>query len=560
MEPQNKPNNDQDCLSPLLLYLVLIWIMTVSFTRHLITFFYSVDPGPTNTTALLLGAAIQFFLVAIPLFPLAIYWRSSRYRASFQTLALASLPLLLFLPAGFTAMTASQIQALIQISLVWVYIAILVAITWRRIAHEPGSSSFVDQHRTSYAYRSSGLMLIVITMAAFFIYPWLSRGAFGSLLDTLLQLTLGFSLGLAAALLLELYLFFPQRQEGVSQSVLAATLNNSAVASVVLIMFGSSLIYIFSAIQLILMITCAAAGLLITSIHLVYKQDNLELARKPLTWLFLPSAFLIGILFSAPLVFIDSDELALILNASPGEILGFAFQAAFITMLATFVTGIIFAVLTILRGAPSPSEFEPPRLRRWIYLPLILAAGLSWAAAGMHYKNSGQPGWYGERIFVILKSQADLSQAESIQDYNERRRFAYQVLVEHADFTQRDIRNTLESLGLDYTPYYLVNAIELPDNPILRLYLSFHPDVDRVLNSPRLRPLPEPQPETQGYGYTPTKPEWNLTMIHADRVWTELGITGQGIVIGHSDSGVQGDHPEVAIHIGERTGITTTTG
>jgi subtilisin family serine protease len=35
-----------------------------------------------------------------------------------------------------------------------------------------------------------------------------------------------------------------------------------------------------------------------------------------------------------------------------------------------------------------------------------------------------------------------------------------------------------------------------------------------------------------------------LTKIGADRVWNELGIIGEGIVIGQSDSGVQGDHPE----------------
>ncbi|MDP2402195.1 MAG: S8 family serine peptidase, partial [Actinomycetota bacterium] len=38
---------------------------------------------------------------------------------------------------------------------------------------------------------------------------------------------------------------------------------------------------------------------------------------------------------------------------------------------------------------------------------------------------------------------------------------------------------------------------------------------------------------------------WNLAMIGADKVW-QLGITGEGILIGQSDSGVQGSHPELA--------------
>jgi subtilisin family serine protease len=34
-------------------------------------------------------------------------------------------------------------------------------------------------------------------------------------------------------------------------------------------------------------------------------------------------------------------------------------------------------------------------------------------------------------------------------------------------------------------------------------------------------------------------------LVGADRVWSEFGITGEGIIIGQSDSGVQGDHPEL---------------
>ena len=35
-------------------------------------------------------------------------------------------------------------------------------------------------------------------------------------------------------------------------------------------------------------------------------------------------------------------------------------------------------------------------------------------------------------------------------------------------------------------------------------------------------------------------------MIDAPRVWTEFGVTGQGIVVGQSDSGVDGSHPALA--------------
>jgi len=67
--------------------------------------------------------------------------------------------------------------------------------------------------------------------------------------------------------------------------------------------------------------------------------------------------------------------------------------------------------------------------------------------------------------------------------------------------------------------------------------------VDRVLDSPHLRPLPQPSPPLTGDLPAPSAPQWNITSIGADRVWNELHVTGQGIVVGQSDSGVQGDHP-----------------
>ena len=35
-------------------------------------------------------------------------------------------------------------------------------------------------------------------------------------------------------------------------------------------------------------------------------------------------------------------------------------------------------------------------------------------------------------------------------------------------------------------------------------------------------------------------------MIGADRVWNELGVRGAGVIVGQSDTGVDGSHPELA--------------
>ncbi len=38
---------------------------------------------------------------------------------------------------------------------------------------------------------------------------------------------------------------------------------------------------------------------------------------------------------------------------------------------------------------------------------------------------------------------------------------------------------------------------------------------------------------------------WSVKYINADRVWNELGYTGEGIVVGHIDSGIDLDHPDL---------------
>ncbi|HXF60415.1 MAG TPA: S8 family serine peptidase, partial [Caldilineaceae bacterium] len=116
----------------------------------------------------------------------------------------------------------------------------------------------------------------------------------------------------------------------------------------------------------------------------------------------------------------------------------------------------------------------------------------------------------------------------------------------HADTTQAGLRRALDRLGLAYTPYYLVNAIEVEGGLPVRLWLSLRPEVDRVLVSPALRPTAGPLAAITGEAPPPTEPVWNVTAIGADRAWRDFGARGQGIVVGQSDSGVQLDHPALA--------------
>ena len=159
---------------------------------------------------------------------------------------------------------------------------------------------------------------------------------------------------------------------------------------------------------------------------------------------------------------------------------------------------------------------------------------------------NGNHGFYGDRLFVILKDQADLSSVRQIKDIDERRTAAYQMLTKKANETQAGLRNTFDTFGVKYTPYYLVNAMEVHGGTLVRLYLSARPEVDRVIPSPRLRPAtPGGSLAASGGQSAPTGVQWNVSMIGADKVWSEFGVRGEGIVVGQSDSGADVNHPEL---------------
>jgi subtilisin family serine protease len=117
--------------------------------------------------------------------------------------------------------------------------------------------------------------------------------------------------------------------------------------------------------------------------------------------------------------------------------------------------------------------------------------------------------------------------------------------VDNANSTQAPLRRGLRRLHVGYTPYYLVNALEVDGGDPARAWLRTRPEVGQILDSPHLRPIPQSAPPLRGDKPAPAGPQWNLSMIGADRVWRELGVRGTGIVVGTSDSGVDGTHPAV---------------
>lgn len=449
-------------------------------------------------------------LLLLPLVPLALFWRGSRYRAVFQVWALAAAYILLMLPVRFAGQNQSNVAALLQIAGGLAYLVLIGGLIWFR--RRRGGAGLL---------RPTGPYAPALLVGALSTWAWFVWGALGSISDLLLNLAAALIFGLGAGLTIgHFWLDSLERTGGVTgwNAVLGGLVTSTAL----LIMVSA---LGFNDIQLLMMFSVPALGWAAVSLC---RWGREQIARG---WLAL--AILLALAAAAPMQFVDPDELIWILNQGTRDIGAWARIATAVSVIGGWLLALLlWLFLRRLSGWKN---------RLWP----AAGAAMAWLVVILLYFLAGQPGFHGDRLFVIWREQADVSAAAGMDDYAARRAYVYDTLVAHANDTQAEVRTVLDRLGVDYTPYYLVNAIEVRGGPLLELWLNSRPEVDRVLHSPVLRPLPAAVPQSRGVEPAPADPQWNLRDLGLVQVWEELGVTGAGIVIGQSDSGIQWDHPEL---------------
>jgi subtilisin family serine protease len=247
-----------------------------------------------------------------------------------------------------------------------------------------------------------------------------------------------------------------------------------------------------------------------------------------------------GLLAFAGLAFFDPTELTIVL----GDIGAVAVKACGIVILAGLFTGVAALILQAVTGVGQGSarsvDDGTKRAIGWV------GGAAMWVFVILIFFFFGHPGNYGDRLFVIFKDQVTTSRLAKIKDRDERLTAIYQKLTQQANETQAGLRRKFDKAHIEYTPYYLENAMEVRGGTLVRLYLFTRADIDRVLPSPRLRAVPPKAPSLGDLPAPDGSVQWNISMIGADKVWDKFGARGGGIVVGQSDSGVDGSHP--AIH------------
>jgi subtilisin family serine protease len=494
----NVISSNHSCLGTALVAVTFLWIL-------LVTFIWQVDDQLLQVFTATRWMAVGYGVVLIiPPALLSVIWRPARERSIFAAWALAGGYTLLLIPGRLFDPIESQWVLLVQLVMSLVVLVLL---------------SLFRPNRT--VSPNTGALLFALASPALVLYPWLFWGALGSLLDTLLAIALGLVVGINAGLIIgNTWLSgLDEHSHGRGWDIFTGGM----VIGGVLTLIAAGLSFNGGSARLIL----ALPGLGWLAMALSYSRPPNEVPQR-YSWR--PMALLTGIVIAGIIALTDTDTLSLL---AQDQLAGTTFLAAVLSMSIGWGLALPALLMSNFWGRP----FSPVS-------GTVVVTVLLWLAGGVIYFLGGHPGFYGDRIFVVLKDQANVSAASEIENYDDRRRFVYTTLTEHANQSQANIHTFLDRLGINYTSYYLANAVEVEGGLVTRLLLMTRPEVDRILYSPRLRPVKN-LASADGSAAPPTRPQWNLTNIGVDRVWNELGIQGQGIVIGQADSGVQWDHPEL---------------
>ncbi|MFF5180232.1 S8 family serine peptidase [Micromonospora sp. NPDC000316] len=144
-------------------------------------------------------------------------------------------------------------------------------------------------------------------------------------------------------------------------------------------------------------------------------------------------------------------------------------------------------------------------------------------------------------FWIRFKDRADLSKASSIKDWTKRGAAVAEALRKTADASQGKIRADLDSSGAKYQTFWATNAIKVNSGSLAMVQkFATYSEVEGLY-----APVEYKVPETvKGADEkTVNALEWGIANINADDVWSQYGVTGEGITIANIDTGVQFDHP-----------------
>ncbi|MGQ4490267.1 S8 family serine peptidase [Streptomyces sp. SAS_281] len=194
--------------------------------------------------------------------------------------------------------------------------------------------------------------------------------------------------------------------------------------------------------------------------------------------------------------------------------------------------GLLAAALTVAMGVPLlaavPSAAAPPPPR----VTDLRSKADAEVVRQLDKKDTAT-------FWVRLDSQADTSAAKKQKTRTGRDKALIAAKKKHAANTQAGVEALVKEAGARATSYWISNTLKVTGDKALARRIAARPEVasiepDRLLQLPDEFPA-EQEPKVDGV-------EWNLESINAPKVWEDLGVRGDGIVVANIDTGVDYQH------------------
>ncbi|WP_280770713.1 S8 family serine peptidase [Salipaludibacillus daqingensis] len=164
-------------------------------------------------------------------------------------------------------------------------------------------------------------------------------------------------------------------------------------------------------------------------------------------------------------------------------------------------------------------------------------------------------------VLIELTEQVDTSEVAAVAKqqlgsdstaYNQKmaaRHAVVETLRTTAETTQQPLLTTLEKSQeqgevKDIESFYIMNVISVKATKDVIERLSYSSDVARIKDNDHVDIIHPEKPEDpiSSPAVNNDEVEWNIDQVLAPDAWNEFGVTGEGIVVGVIDTGVQWDH------------------
>eukprot|EP00026_Physarum_polycephalum_P007444 Phypoly_transcript_07504.p1 GENE.Phypoly_transcript_07504~~Phypoly_transcript_07504.p1 ORF type:complete len:496 (+),score=61.55 Phypoly_transcript_07504:105-1592(+) len=147
-------------------------------------------------------------------------------------------------------------------------------------------------------------------------------------------------------------------------------------------------------------------------------------------------------------------------------------------------------------------------------------------------------------FLALLKAKADIASAVQGKNGEESGQIVFDKLTKTAASTQGPLISLLQTLGVEYKTFWIVNMIQIQANSTVMMMVAKHESVRELQPNFQFKVDLE-VPDSELDPKDPSSPdaiEWNIEYVKAPQLWERL-ITGDGLVVANADTGVQWNHP-----------------